>query len=396
MTKVLQRHPLLFLLAAVTFSSIVLYAVIVVFHAALPFQQTIYDNGAFHFLPDHRGEGGPFVFLRALGQFDAQWYLRIAAASYPAHPSVTSMADKTTMDGLTYAFFPLYPMLVATANVLIRDVELAAFIVSNLLIIANVFSLYFVIQKLFNPALAIKTTLLLFLFPFSIFFRSYFAEGLQLLLLVWFAYFLMQKKFLPCAVFLGLLNVVKGNCLLLNVLFAVYLAQQFLGHKIKLWHGLLCLVIAVVPLTLWVFFNYVQTGDPLYFHTVYQAWDDRPFYLFPLINLSSMVQLFSLPFHEVYASFVDAFVAIFTFVLLVLSRRHLPPILWWISLLLWLTPFISHSLMSFSRYQSVSFPLFLFVALLTRNNKVFAPIAVILSGLLLVTSLYFVNWYWVG
>jgi hypothetical protein len=396
MTKVLHRHPLLFLLVVVVLSSSVLYAGMLEFHSVFPFNRANYTLSSHHFVPDPRADGGPFVFLRALGQYDAQWYLKIAATGYPAHPGVTTLNDKSNMDGLTYAFFPLYPLLIATANVVIGNIELAAFVVSNLLIILDALSLYFVIHKLYNPSLAIKTTLLLFLFPFSIFFRSYFAEGLQLFLLIWFAYFLMQKKFLPCALFLGFLNITKGSGMLLNVLYIVLLAQYIFSHKLKPAKGLLCLIVIATPLILWAIYNYIQTGNPFYFYAIQRSWDSTPAYLHIVQNLWTIIHLFELPLHSFHTSFINTSLAIFIFVLLILSRKHLPSILWWISFLLWFTPFISIDLMSFSRYQTVSFPLFLFAALLMRNNKIYIPTDIIFFGLLLLISLYFVNWYWIG
>ena len=396
MAKVLQRYPLLFLLVAVVLSNGVLYAVTIEFHSVFPFQHSNYTLSSHHFLPDPRANGGSFVFLRALGQYDAQWYLKIAATGYPAHPSVTSLNDKSTMEGLAYAFFPLYPLLIATANVVIGNVELSAFLISNLFIILNVLSLYFVIQKQYNSSLAIKTTLLLFLFPFSIFFRSYFAEGLQLFLLIWLAYFLMQKEFLPCAVFLGFLNITKGSAMLLNVLYIVLLAQYILSHKLKLAKGLLCLIVIATPLVLWVIYNYIQTGNPFYFYAIQQSWDSTPAYLHLSQNLWTVIHLFELPLHSFHTSFINTSLAIYILLLLILSRKHLPPILWWISFLIWFTPFISIDLMSFSRYQTVSFPLFLFAALLARDNKIYISVVAVFSSLLLLTSLLFINWYWIG
>ena len=396
MTKTHQRRPLLFLLAVVILSSSVIYAVMWGFHSALPFQQTNYTQNSHHFLLDARINGGPFVFLRALGQYDAQWYLRIATNGYPAHPTNIDMQDKTAMDGLTYAFFPLYPLLIAALNVLVGNVELSAFLLSNLLIILNTISLYLLIQKLYNPSIAVKTTLLLFLFPFSIFFRSYFAEGLQLLFLIWFAYCMSQKRMLPAACVLACLNVTKGNSMLLIVYFGIYLVWRTLTHQEKWLNTLIALLISGLPLAGWVLFNYIQTGDPLYFHSVYQSWDSTPLYLNASMNVLSMVSLFSLPLHYFEHSFIDSFIAIATLVMLVFSWKRLPSVLWWIGFILWLTPFISHNLMSFSRYQSVSFPLFLFLALLLRNKKAYIPVAIIFSGLLILTSLYFINWYWVG
>jgi hypothetical protein len=366
------------------------------FHSAFPFNQVNYVQNSHHFLVDPRVHDGPFVLLRALGQYDAQWYLRIATNGYPAHPTNINLQDKTVMDGLTYAFFPLYPLLIATVNALVGNVELSAFLLSNLLIILNTISLFLLIQKLYNPSIAVKTTLLLFLFPFSIFFRSYFAEGLQLLFLIWFAYCMSQKRMLAAACMLACLNVTKGNSILLIVYFGMYLIWRTLAHQEKWRNTLIALLISVLPLAGWILFNYIQTGDPLYFHSVYQSWDSTPFYLNAPKNVLSMVTLFSLPLHYFERSFIEALIAIVTLVMLVFGWKRLPPSLWWISFLIWLTPFISHNLQSFSRYQSVSFPLFLFLALLLRSKKAYIPVAIIFSGLLLLTSLFFINWYWVG
>ncbi len=396
MTKVLHRHPLLSLLVAIIFCNGMIYAVMMEFHSILPFHLANYTLSAHHFLPDPRADGGPFVFLRALGQYDAQWYLEIATNGYPIRPSATPLDGISITGAPAYAFFPLYPLVIATVNTIIGNVELSAFLISNLFIILNALSLYFVIHKLYNSSLAIKTTLLLFLFPFSIFFRSYFAEGLQLFLLIWFAFFLMQKRFLPCAIFLGLLNVTKGSGMLLNVFFVVLLIQNLLSHQLKLSKSLFCLGLMAAPLSLWAAYNYIQTGNPFYFYAMQQAWDRTPAYLHLAENLWTIIHLFELPLHAFHESLINTLLAIYIFLLLILSRKHLPPILWWISFLLWFTPFVSIDLMSFSRYQIISFPLFLFVAFLARNIKIYSSVIAVFSSLLLIISLLFVNWYWIG
>lgn len=398
MTNILQRHRLLFVLITVALSNVLVYTVAVKFHAFLPFYRENYLYNSHHFLEDPRIDGGPFLLLRALGQYDAQWYLKIASNGYPSRTStsVTDLDNKSVMDVPTYAFFPLYPILIAATNLLIGDIELSAFLLSNVLIAVNVLSLYYVIQRLYSPTLAAKTALLLFLFPFSIFFRSYFAEGLQLLLLIWFAYFLMQRRFLPSAFFLALLNVAKGNSMLLNGLFLFYLVQHYRTGSLKLSRGLLCLAILTVPLSGWLLFNYVQTGDPFFFRTIYRVWDDTPFYLHPVTNIYVMANLFSLPLHAFHYSFLDTCVALLTLFILLASRKALPPVLWWVGFLLWLTPFISHDLMSFTRYQTVSFPLFLLYAGRLSKNSLCLPVLFIFSGLLLLISILFVNWYWIG
>jgi hypothetical protein len=396
MTSIIRQRPLPFLIAAVTLCSGVLYAVMLVFHNVLPFQYINYLFNSQHFLEDPRILGEPFVFLRALGQYDAQWYLKIASTGYPLHPVNTIQSDNAVMDGPTYAFFPLYPLIIAALLRVINDVEVSAFLISNTLIIANVVSLYYFIQTFFSPQLAVKSTLLLFLFPFSIFFRSYFAEGLQLLLIIWFAFFMMRRSYVPAAVCLALLNVTKGGSLLLNVLFLIVALKALITGNLDVRSVVISVFVIATPLLLLIVYDYIQTGNPFYFLAAQQFWGSAPTYLHVVRNILTILRIYELPFNSFHYSLLNTCIAIITFVMVLLSRKYLPATVWWIGLLLWLTPFVSHDLMSFSRYQMVSFPLFIYAAHLANNNKIFVPLLGVSFILLLATSLFFVNWYWVG
>src|SRR3989338_2983125 len=119
-----------FLFIAVNF---ILYANIFVNHDKVPFNSLLYFDSAHHFLKDERAVGGQFDFLRAMGQYDAQWYLKIAKTGYPKNPTTVSMEEKSVMDGLTFAFFPLYPLILSFLNKPINNIETTAFVVSNLI-----------------------------------------------------------------------------------------------------------------------------------------------------------------------------------------------------------------------------------------------------------------------
>src|SRR6266496_2220287 len=84
--KALHRHPMLSVVACVVLSNVLIYACTIVFHSGFPFHQFNYTYNAYHFMADPRADGGLFDFLPALGQYDAQWYLRIAATGYPDIP----------------------------------------------------------------------------------------------------------------------------------------------------------------------------------------------------------------------------------------------------------------------------------------------------------------------
>lgn len=418
--EIISRHKfrknLLFFLCL----TIGLYWFMALFYKTIPFNSFNYIYNAHHYNEDPRIHGGRFNLLRSLGQYDAQWYLKIADQGYPSHPSDTSMNDKNTMNGLTYAFFPMLPLIIALVNIFFQNVELSAFIVTNSFLLFDFFSLYYVVTKLYSERIANKTILLLFLFPFSIFYRAYFTEGIYVFFLIWFSYFLIRKKLLLSALCLGLLNITKGNGLLLNILFLYILVRNLklrkidweksgLKHQLANWFAmtskkgraewkkiLLPFIIVIAPFGLWMVFCYIQTGNPLYFYLVRSTWSvsNTPF-LFIWHNLFLLLILPLLPLHLFHFSQIDVLTAIMVAVLLVKSKKLLSYELWWIVFILWANPLLVSDTMSFTRYQITSFPLFIYLA--TILHGVWYKIVLILFGIgLLIISLFFVNWYWIG
>lgn len=386
----------LFLLVFILLN-IFLYLFITAFHSKIGFNSYNYIYNSHHFFEDGRIKNEKnFNLLRALGQYDAQWYLKIASTGYPKYPQVSKIDDKSTMNGLTYAFFPLYPMILRLVDYLISNIELSAFLVSNILLIVNFASLYFVVGKLFDKNLGLKTAFLIFLFPFSIFFRSYFTEGLQLLLLVWFGYFFVKKNFLISAVFLSLINISKGNLLLLNLVFLILLFRAAFDRKLSVIRLAGLALIIFTPLLGWTVFNFLQTGNYLYFYSVQKSWFDCGFiFCAPLNNLYVITYFLQLPFHYFHASKIDVFIVFIALVTLIKSRNFLPREWWWMSFAIFITPLLVKDLLSYTRLQMISFPLFLYIA--SSVNKVsFTILIVVLFAALFFTSLFFVNWYWVG
>src|SRR5258708_1533325 len=385
---------ILWILSFFILTNFFLYIFIFLFHIAIPFNSTIYISGAHHYVTDPRVHKGKFDFLRSLGAFDAQWYLRITDKGYPKHPKIIDISQVKFMDGLNYAFFPLYSSLVSLPNHLIHNSELSAFSIGNLFLIINFFSLYYVVTKYYSSNIAIKTIFLLFLYPFSIFYRSYFTEGLYLFLLLWFSYALFKQKWFLSAICLGFLNITKGNGFLINVFFLYLLWKCVFQYKIS-WAkaGIITLTI-FLPFLCWIVFCYIQTGNPLYFYIVRSQWFNQGvFNIF--YNTYLVTQFFSLPWHNFLYSKIDVLSVVIAGFLLYKSKKTLYPVLWWIALCLWLTPLLSTSLMSFSRYQSVSFPLYIYLAQILKGKR-FYVVSGIFFAFLLWVSLLFVNWYWIG
>lgn len=377
--------------------NISLYLFILFFHSRVPFNKINYVYNAHHFFEDPRIRKEKFNLINSLGQFDAQWYLKIASEGYPKNPkNIPIDKYKGAPDVLTYAFFPLYPTILSITNRAFDTIELIAFTVANILMILNFGSLYYVVEKLFNEKTATKTCFLLFLFPFSIFFRSFFSEGLFLFLLIWFSYFLIKKNFLPSSLFLGLITVTRPNGLFLLLPFFYFLIKAAREKRVSVYRSLLCLVLVMSPLFVWFYYNFLQTGDFLYFYRVQSFWYEKQSFFSPLINnINNLISFNSLPLHFFHKSKIDILTALAGIALLIVSRKKLTTELWLISLSLIVFPLLTKDTMSYSRYQSVVFPLFLYLAIVLKKG-VYGLVAGLFLITLFITSLYFINWFWVG
>lgn len=373
--------------------NLLLYCFIILFNAKVPFNSYNYYANAHHYLPDQRVTKNSFNLLNALGQYDAQWYLKIAQKGYPKNPVTETMANKNLMGGLSYAFFPLYPLTLSIVNLSIHNIELSAFALTNLLLILNFFSLYFVLKKFYTSSIAFKTIFLLFLFPFSLFYRSYFSESLFLFFLVWFSYGLLSNKWFLTSVMLSALMITRGTGLFLLPLFLFYLWQGFKRKQIHINKLAAYLILSLIPFLLWCIYCYWQTGNFLYFASIQSAWNNNQISI--IHNLILVFNFPLLPMHSFHYSQLDILTIIVTLSLLIFSWKKINTKLWLISFLLWLGPLLTTDTMSFTRFQTISFPLFLYGAL-TLKNKSYKLTVIVFCILFFILSLFFVNWYWLG
>jgi Gpi18-like mannosyltransferase len=160
-------------------------------------------------------------------QWDTVWYLRIATTGYGAtHPPDT-----------TYAFFPLYPLLV---NLLLRvwpttPLE-AGLMVANLCALAAFALLYRLVGLDLGRARAVRTLWVLAFSPTSLYLSAAYSEGLFLLCLVLCLYLARRGYWLWAGVAgaLGLATHATGIVVFAPLLVLFY--QQF-ASVARPWSG---------------------------------------------------------------------------------------------------------------------------------------------------------------
>jgi len=377
-------------------SNVLLYVVILNLHGLVAFNRYEYLVDAHHFYTDGRlYQPSSFNMFRSLGQYDAQYYLEIAATGYHkiVLPLPRLLNQRAVLNTLSYAYLPAYPAIVALVNVFIRSPEISAFVVSQILMLMGFCLVYWLVAKWFTPQLATKTSWLVFLYPFSIFYRSYFSEGLFLVLLVVLLDNLLTKRWLATAIAAGALSVTRLIGFVGVIILFWRLMIEHQKHAIKLSFVALIVFLALLPLLVFITICYYQTGNPFYFLAVHSNWymPQPPIYAF----FWSVAHFKTLPWDLFHHSRLDVLSIIVFGILIVYSRNWLPKPWWYVSLLLWLIPVLTLDTMSASRYQIINLPVFIYVAhMLPKRSYLFTITCCAI--VLCIVAILFVNWVWIG
>jgi len=325
-------------------------------------------------------------FARGLANWDAGWYLKIAAHGYDARSIV---------------FFPLFPLLIRSLSLLGLPGPAAGLIIANLSFLAALWLLMLLARTdgWRFPA-AYRAALSLALFPTGVFFSAVYTESL-FLALVLAAFLCARRRHWGAACLLAALSALTRNpgLVLLPALGWEYLAQKKEGSESldrqALYLFLVPLLFAAFPLYQKFFF-----GDALAFvhHdslTVWgrlATWPVRPV----ILTFKDLV-----PPHFVYwwtSLLDDLLFAILAAVLLVLGSGRLRTsylVYAGLSLLMPLSSYVrDEPLASLPRYVIVLFPVYLVLARCRRRVRLF--LLVLFSALLLLFTVLYVNGFWVA
>lgn len=204
------------------------------------------------------GAAGPL--LRSLTSWDGWWYLGIVRDGYHASPLVTGHHD--------YAFAPLFPGLVRLMSA--PTPELAgppSILVSNGLFAVALVLLFRLTSRVLDRERAVRTCVLLCVFPFSAVFSMAYSESLFYALML-ASLLAAERGQAPAS---ALTAALAAMARLPGVLLALPLAM-ILWHRVPDRRYLLCL--AVVPLGALLFAVFVAglTGDLLALLEAQQAW----------------------------------------------------------------------------------------------------------------------------
>lgn len=319
-------------------------------------------------------------FLWPWANFDGVHYISIARDDYGQ---------------FQYAFFPLLPLIMHMTSSIIKDYLLIGLLISNVASLIFIYLLYSLWRKE-TVGSALKTIILFLSFPVSFYLFSLYTESLFLALVV--GVFLAYKhKKMWMVSFLGILACTTR-------LVGIFLIPALLyfwwkdGKKTKVLPWILSISLGFIAVSV---FNYISTGDPLYFaHVQPQFGANRSgdqIILLPQVLYRYLKILMTVPFtnYTFYIAAQELFLTLLAFSLLVFSYRKINFGYWLFCAGVLILPTLTGTLSSMPRYILAAFPLFFFATSLLKG-RIFYLVVILFLIWQIINLILFANGYWVS
>lgn len=326
----------------------------------------------------------PFLYIWS--NFDGIHYLNIAGNGY-------------TDNG---RFFPLYPLLIRIFSMFSPAFTplqfISAFILSNLIFISALFVFYKLVRLDYSDNYAIKSIVLLLIFPAVFFFGAIYSEGLFLLTTLLALYFARQKNWFLASVFTASATATRfvGIALIPAVLY------EFISHEKSYAKKIWPLILMPLGLIMYTLYSHIKWSDPFfYIHAQGLLSNGRAVngLVFPLQTMYRYFKIFiSLPLniYEYWIALLEFILFIFgSTMLLIAWKQKIRASYLIFSLGCFLMPIFSGTFSGLPRYIAVMFPIFISLALV---KKPIVKIAYVIISIIALTLLlmFFSRGYYVA
>lgn len=328
--------------------------------------------------------------LDIFARWDARWYLSIIKDGYQPSPDLSQSYSNL-------AFFPLYPYLVKSIGWLGLDLPnayyiLVGLVLSNLLFIGAMALLYRLAtaELGYSHESGARALGLIFAFPASFYFASFYTESLFLFLALLGFTFALQGKWAGAgiAAALGVLTRSQGAGLALALGWLYMERRSWQWRQVGASAG--WFVLAPLALLAHFFQLYLLSG--------------RPFALFEAMSAWGRISTYNLgdPFRNLQGPHLDVFKIDLVLFLIFLACSGY--VLWkWpvkaygiFALVMCLLPAYTGLLVSVSRYMAVIFPVFILLGEKLRNRNAYDALRAAWFALQVVYFAGWVNYYWIA
>jgi hypothetical protein len=341
-----------------------------------------------------RWSAGPLWYHQLL-QWDSEWYFRIATEGYRYN------GDPAIQQNIV--FYPLYPMLArgvaAIGGLTPAD---ALLLVANLAGLSAIVALFKLIRDEFGDQIALATIALLSFFPTSVLLSAGYTEPLELLLVVLFFLVLREKRYLSAALLAGLAVAGRSTGI---VLLPVLLCEMWLHRDRKAFFAALLPCVLLATLGIWLFMIYLWStfGDPLVFADGQTAFHEGTTLVTRLIAALKLEPFSRMILNDWNPWGQDSWFTLLFVVLIGVSWFRLRSSWTVFAIGVLLLPYLTLSggpagFVSMSRFNLVSFPLFVVLADLVMRAKwpLLAAVTGLLSASLFMSTALFARRIWIG
>jgi hypothetical protein len=193
-------------------------------------------------------------FINLFSNWDSKWYSQIALSGYPTGTNPLSE---------TWAFFPLYPILMRLFGTPFfgftsptQAVLISGFLISNILFFTSLFLFYKITQTIFdNNRICLLSTVFFAFLPGALFYSCVYSESLFMTLTLG-AFYLLEKNQSAKAGILGFLaSLTKSNGFLIMIPF-IYKGLQNRKYRTAIYQTILI----ATPYLLFSTYGYALTG----------------------------------------------------------------------------------------------------------------------------------------
>lgn len=294
-----------------------------------------------------------------------------------------------------YAFFPLYPTLVKSADFLLGNIILSGLLVSNLAFLFFLFVLFKYATEKYNKKIALNILTSYLVFPTTFFAVAFYSESLFLLLSVLFFYMLNRRNFLTAAIVVSLASLTRpvGITLAIALFYSYFTQIKFNIRKID--KRVLYLLPSLFGFAVYSIYLWSKTNDPLRFLSVQSIWNRSV--SDPISTIFSYFWAYLVRETRPVNDYFDLVVALIFLAILIIGRRKIPSSLWIFSVLVILIPASSQTLTSMPRYALSSLGAFTIVSkYLEEKPALKIPLWASMLTLQAFLLVRFINGYWVA
>jgi hypothetical protein len=347
----------------------------------------------------HASHNDLMAYLLAWWRWDANFYIRIAAHGYWAGVTV---------------FFPLWPILIRLLGEPLQTLikgntayYITGVITSNLLFFAAILMLYTITNDLFSAKTARSTLIFLSFSPYSLFFFAGYTESLFLFLCLAVFFFLQKRGELNwffAILSASLASITREAGVLLLIPLIIVLVRRFTSKQTSLKTIVKRTIsLILIPLTVLGYMFYLDHhyGNPLLFLTAAINWNRHP--VIPGIGIyTTTISLITGAIPYIGNNLPDLLFSLLSLILIAISLRKLPLELSLFSLASWLffastLTYGSGPLMSYPRYATVIFPIFMLGASWLEKRPILKYLCLTISILLLCLNTFlFITNQWVA